>query len=453
MTDAPESQTTPSPAAGPVAPGPRAGAGDGSNDFFAAIRSTGIVRGSDRWLAGVCGGVALRAGLNPTLVRVLTIVLGILGGPVLFAYAVGWALLPDYTGRIHAEQAVRGVFEPAMIGIVALVAISFASYTRSLWWQSPATGLPDWLATTLAVGWSVGVTIGIIWLVFFLARRTTAPGTGYPYSAAAPGTGSVAGAVAGGTPPAGTAGTAVTPGAAGTAGTPGTATPAGPAPGRGPWRDRRPGAGFSAIVLGLALLCGAVAAGVWSGGNWSDAALLVGLAVTLGVLALGIIVSGIRGKQSGAVGGFAFLAAVALVLLGLFPSGTAFFPVGAPVWTVSADADAAPPGYAVLSGRATIDLTALDAAAAEDRTIDVWMGVGVTELILPRDRPVQVETNALAGGIDYVGGAVTVQQGGVFFHDSRTFNDDDTPAVARIRVWTALGQVTVVGPSRLEPSS
>jgi phage shock protein PspC (stress-responsive transcriptional regulator) len=441
MTDATESQTTPPPA-GPDSPTAAAR----SSDFFAAIRSTGIVRGSDRWLAGVCGALALRSGLNPTLVRVVTIVLGILGGPVLFAYAVGWALLPDATGRIHAEQAVRGLFEPALVGIIALVAISFASYTRSLWWQSPAAWLPDWLATTLAVGWSVGVTIGIIWLVFFLARRTTAPGTGYPQNAAAPGAGSVAGVVAEGPPPVGAAGGTGTAGAAGIAGTAGTP------PGRTSWRDRRPGAGFSAIVLGLALLGGAVAAGVWSGGNWSDAALLVGLSVTLGVLALGIIVAGIRGKQSGAVGGLAFLAAVALVLLGLFPRGTVFFPVGAPVWTVSADAAPAPPGYAVLAGRATIDLGDLAAAAAEDRTIDVWMGVGVTELILPRDRSVQVETTALAGGIDSVGGAVAEQRGGVFFHDSRTFNDDDTPAVARIRVWTMLGQVTVVSPSPLEPS-
>ena len=445
MIDTPESPTRPAPAG----PGSPAAPGDGSNGFFAAIRSTGIVRGSDRWLAGVCGGIALRAGLNPTLVRVLTIVVGILGGPVLFAYAVGWALLPDATGRIHAEQAVRGVFDPAMIGIIAVVAISIASYTRSLWWQNPAAGLPDWLATTLAVGWSVGVSIGIVWFVVFLARRTAAPVGGYPVSAAAPDPELVNGGVAGGPPPATTAATA---GVAGTAGV-AAGRPTGPPPGRDSWRDHRPGAGFSAIVLGLALLLGAVAAGVWSGGDWSDAALLVGLAVTLGVLALGIIVSGVRGKQSGALGGFAFLAAVALVFLGLFPSGTVFFPVGVPVWTVSADAAAAAPGYAVLSGRATIDLRELDAAAAEDRAIDVWMGVGVTELILPGDRPVQVETNALAGGIDYVGGAAAVQQGGVFFHDSRTFNaDGDTRAVARIRVWTVLGQVTVVGPSRLEPS-
>ncbi|TFC82880.1 PspC domain-containing protein, partial [Cryobacterium sp. TMT3-29-2] len=233
MTDAPESQTTPSAAGLGSVADPGGSNPGGSNDFFAAIRSTGIVRASDRWLAGVCAGVALRTGLNPTLVRVVTIMLGILGGPVLFAYAVGWALLPDATGRIHAEQAVRGVFEPAMIGIIALVAISFASYTRSRWWQTPAPGLPDWLATTLAVGWSVGVTIGLIWLVLFLARRTTAPGTGYSHSAAAhgTGTGSAAGAMqhsgaAGSSATAWTAGAAGTTGAAATVG--GTVTGGGP---------------------------------------------------------------------------------------------------------------------------------------------------------------------------------------------------------------------------------
>ena len=427
MTDAPESTTTPAGSAVGGSP-----AAFGSNDFFDAIRSTRIVRGSDRWLAGVCGGVAVRAGLNPTLVRVVTIAVRILGGPVLVVHAVGWALLPAATGRVHAERAVRGVFEPAMVGIVALVAISFASYTRALWWGSPMVGLPEWLATRLAVGWSVSVTIGIIWLVVFLARRTGTPGGNSPGSASTSGTAPATGV--GAPQPAGDLGTAGR-----------TGEPPPRQPGHGSWRDRRPGDGFSAIVLGLALLCGAVAAGVWSGGNWSDAALLVGLSVTLGVLALGIIVSGIRGKQSGAVAGFAFLAAVPLVFLSLFPSGTVFFPVGAPVWAVNADAGSAPSGYAVLAGRATIDLTALDVAGTEARTIDVWMGVGVTQLLLPNDRPVQVETNALIGGFDYVGDEVTVQQGGVFFSDSRTFNSGDAPAMARVRVWTTLGQITVIG--------
>jgi phage shock protein PspC (stress-responsive transcriptional regulator) len=412
MSDQPQSPTSPigptdtaTPPAGPGAP-------SGTARFFDAIRSTGIVRGSDRWFAGVCGGLAHRAGLNPTLVRVVAIVLAILGGPVLFVYAVGWALLPDQTGRIHAEQALRGVFEPVMIGIVVVLAISFASSSRDLWWQNPPAGLPAWLAATLAVGWSIGVTIGIIWLVVFLARRTSAPPSTYrrwdPATDAAT-----------------------------------------PAPASA-WRDRRPGAGFTAIVLGLALLAGAISAGVWSAGVWSDAALLVGLAVALGVLALGIIVCGIRGREGGALGGLAFLTAVALLVLGVFPTGTQFFPLGAPVWTVGPVAASAPPGYVVLAGKSTIDLSGLDDGhGAEARTIDVWMGLGVTELVLPTGRPVRVEAHAMIGGIDYSGAD---DRGGIFFQDSRTFNGSDARVVPRIRVWTFIGQVTIVGAGSQEPS-
>lgn len=391
--------------------------------FFDWVRSTGIVRGNDRWLAGVCGGIARRAGLSPLVVRVIAIVLAVLGGPVLFAYAVGWALLPDPQGRIHAEQALRGVFEPVIVAIIVLIVLSFGSSPRGLWWPPQTVpGLPDWLTATLAVGWSIALTVGVIWLVVFLARRNSAP----PGSSAQRGAG--AGASAG----------ATSAGAAGWSAEPGR------------WRrDRHPGAGFTAIALGLALAAGAVAAGVYSGGAWSNQALLVGLACGLGVLALGIIVSGIRGRDAGALGGIAFLAVVALAWVGIFPAGTQFFPFGAPTWAVgSASADAVP-GYAVVAGRATIDLTALDdAAASGDRTIDVWMGFGVTELVLPTDRPVRVEANSIIGGIDYAGNPSTEDRGGVFFHDSRTFNGTTASAMPLIRVWTLIGQAVITGTNR-----
>lgn len=524
--------------------------------FFNWIRSTGIDRGHDRWFAGVCGGIAHRTGLDPLIVRGIAVVLAILGAPVLLAYAVGWALLPNQSGRIHAEQAFRGIFEPAMVAIGALILVSVVPFARGLWWEGPplAWGMPDWLAVTFTVGWTIAVIVGIVWLVIFLLRRVPAPSGAFrtpppaphgpsaspsapaasapnapaaaPASAAfassasstapadstafvtsatgttdAPTTGSASssfgsaafagaaattaaaatdtttgsaafGATATGSAPAGSAQT----GSAQTGSAPTGSTPP-PAEPRSAWdalvdqthgtlgtksdwtaytnahKNRHPGAGFTAIMLGLGLTVGAAASAVYSGafngGVWSGSALLVGLAFTLGILALGIIIAGIRGRTSGAMGGFAFLAAASLLLLGVLPQSTQFALVGAPTWSVSASAADAVPGYATLAGAPTVNLTALDNARSDDgRTIDVWLGFGETELVLPDNRPVTVEVNTLIGGLDYEATSgsnrSSTERGGIFLHDSRTFNGPDSQAVPHIRVWTLIGQVNVV---------
>ena len=48
-----------------------------------------------RLIAGVCQGVAITYGWDPTLVRVLWIVLTFLGGSGVVAYLVLWLLMPD----------------------------------------------------------------------------------------------------------------------------------------------------------------------------------------------------------------------------------------------------------------------------------------------------------------------------------------------------------------------
>ena len=52
----------------------------------------------DRWIAGVCGGIAARTGLDVTLVRVLAVLLAVFGHLVgLIAYLAAWALVPEQT--------------------------------------------------------------------------------------------------------------------------------------------------------------------------------------------------------------------------------------------------------------------------------------------------------------------------------------------------------------------
>ena len=52
---------------------------------------------TDRWLAGVCGGIAEWLGWDPTLVRVLYILVSILsvGFPGILVYIALWILMPE----------------------------------------------------------------------------------------------------------------------------------------------------------------------------------------------------------------------------------------------------------------------------------------------------------------------------------------------------------------------
>ena len=50
----------------------------------------------DRWLSGVCGGVAEYAGVDANLVRLLVILGTVLGfGSLLVAYVAAWILMPE----------------------------------------------------------------------------------------------------------------------------------------------------------------------------------------------------------------------------------------------------------------------------------------------------------------------------------------------------------------------
>ena len=50
---------------------------------------------TDRKIAGVCGGIAEYLGWDPTLVRILWVVLTLLGGSGIVAYLVLWLLMPE----------------------------------------------------------------------------------------------------------------------------------------------------------------------------------------------------------------------------------------------------------------------------------------------------------------------------------------------------------------------
>jgi phage shock protein C len=61
----------------------------------------------DRWIAGICGGLAEYTGLDATLIRVVLLVATILGaGSLIVIYLVCWLLMPQGPGV--GAPGVRG---------------------------------------------------------------------------------------------------------------------------------------------------------------------------------------------------------------------------------------------------------------------------------------------------------------------------------------------------------
>ena len=79
------------------------------NRFFAWIRSSRITRGRNRWIAGVCDGVARRLGWNATLVRALVILTSLLFGAgaafyALASYSSSGVSMKNVAGESQAMQ-------------------------------------------------------------------------------------------------------------------------------------------------------------------------------------------------------------------------------------------------------------------------------------------------------------------------------------------------------------
>ena len=468
--------------------------------FFDWIRGIHVTRSDDRWLAGVCGAVAERTGLDPLVVRGVAIVVALLGGPVFLAYAAGWALLPDSSGRIHVERMIRGVLDPALIAIGVLVVLTFVPAVQGIWWQGVpvAWGMPGWLSATLGTAWTIALVGGVVWLTVVLARRGTqrtpaADPTADGAPAAGPGAAGhgAAGPGAAGPrrdfwtspedPPAGrptwqtgAATGAPDPATAGSAEAEAEAEAGraswqwGPAPGttaadrhrahlertraeraraaerRARRAERLPGAAYVAVSLGLALVAGAGVA-VWAQQAELPVAVL-GIAAAVVVLAVATIVAGIRGRESGGLGLFSTIGVVALVVTGVLPSGTQLTVIGGTTWRVDDVGRGAERNYAMVVGGPTLDLRALEESDGGGR-VNLWLGAGGATVLLPTDAPVRVQVSGIGYGVetepdrsgeDSLGGVLGTTT--VENRAARTAATDDTTTV---HVWVLGGGVDV----------
>ena len=83
----------PEPAPGTATPDPAPA--QHSNSFFAGVRRLGITRADDRWIGGVCGGLALATGVEAWLWRLMFVLFTLTFGFGVAIYVLLWIFVPE----------------------------------------------------------------------------------------------------------------------------------------------------------------------------------------------------------------------------------------------------------------------------------------------------------------------------------------------------------------------
>jgi phage shock protein PspC (stress-responsive transcriptional regulator) len=167
----------------PLSPSPAPTSTRGTERFLLWVAGLGVAR-SDGWLGGVCAGLAARLRIDPLIVRGVVVVATLFGLPLVFVYAVAWALLPDADGKIHLRELLHARFETAQLGILAMVILAFlpipSVYSLFFGWspfggQAPLTYLLSSGRGVLTTGFflvGLALVIALLVLIVRAARRT-----------------------------------------------------------------------------------------------------------------------------------------------------------------------------------------------------------------------------------------------------------------------------------------
>lgn len=174
--------TTPllDPGAAPAAPPAPPRHAAPSDRFFSWTAGLGVVRG-DGWLGGVAAGLAARMRVDPLIVRGILVVAALFGFPVLFLYAVAWALLPDLDGRIPLQDALRGQFTSAQAGIAVCALLGLVPGPLTVFFGLPTlwsiAGVGGSITALSILFFLVGIAAvgALLFLIVRAAHRT--PGT------------------------------------------------------------------------------------------------------------------------------------------------------------------------------------------------------------------------------------------------------------------------------------
>ena len=374
-------------------PAPPAASRSGLDGMFETLRGFGVRRNTDdRWLAGVCSGVADRLGIDPLIVRGVLIVLLFVGGIGGLAYLVAWALLPDRNGKILAEAALHG--DGWGIALLIVIGIALVSNISNRWWL-----------------WTILVPVGL--LVWWAVRSARQGKTPEQMSEEAREFGNKFAATFSRPP----AGAAVTPNDAATpSSTEGTEPPAvstglsAPAPtaaphGMGPGRTGtvlapervvhrpRPRGGFLGLLLTAGLAVAGYGIGKWYATNvgfeGSPELLAVGFAVAAAGLAL--LVIGLTGRRAGFTAFLvtvAALGAVAATSMPALPDGG----FGEQTWRAASQPTG---GFTLTAGVARLALDGVTSGS----TVSVSMGAGELNITVPKGTSATIVPTVRAGQV------------------------------------------------------
>ncbi len=336
---------------------------------------------TDRKIAGVAGGLGRHLNIDPTVLRVLFVVLVFFGGAGLLLYAVAWLIVPEE----GSDKAVISSAPSTRNALLIVAAVVAALLVLGDAWGPVGGGFP----------WPLAL-IAIIVLVAVLATRDSSSGSPPDAPAGQPaGTPSGTSSAAAPTQPV-PASSPTSPTSPTTFGYPPAGYPptpyASPAPSAEPPPDRGPKLfGYTLALVAIAL--GALGLYESAGGAVADAAYA---ALALAVVGVMLVVGSVAGRP----GGLILLGIVAAVALAVAAT-VEEYDMGRSgridlVPTSVADLDRS---YSLFAGEIDLDLTQVsDPENYLGRTVSVTAEAGEIVVLVPPGVDVDVDARIDIGG-------------------------------------------------------